>query len=244
MVSRMPTLRRGDISIEYQVHGGGYPLLLLAPGGMRSSASFWERAPFNPITEFARQYRVIAMDQRNAGGSRAPVSGADGWHSYAEDQLALLDELKVERCHLHGGCIGGAFALALIARAPERFSAAVLQQPIGYSGTNRQTFYELFDGWAAELKQARPDVSAEALPPFRSNMYDGDFVFSVSRESVATSPVPLLVLRGNDVYHPAPISEEIAHLAPHAELIHDWKTGEDLPRAVARVREFLSEHTP
>jgi len=54
----------------------------------------------------------------------------------------------------------------------------------------------------------------------------------------------LLVLRGNDVYHPAPISEEVASLAPRAELVHDWKTGEDLPRAVARVREFLSEHTP
>src|SRR6187431_837671 len=177
MVSRMPTLRRGETTIEYEVHGSGYPLLLLAPGGMRSARAFWGRAPFNPISELAGQYRVIAMDQRNAGGSRAPISAADGWHSYTDNQLALLDELKVERCHLHGGCIGGAFALALIARAPERFSAAVLQQPIGYSGTNRQTFYELFDGWAAELKQARPDVSAEALPPFRSNMYDGDFVF-------------------------------------------------------------------
>jgi hypothetical protein len=67
-------------------------------------------------------------------------------------------------------------------------------------------------------------------------------VFSVSRESLAACPVPLLVLRGNDVYHPAPISEEIVRLAPRAELVHDWKTGDDLARAVARVRSFLSEH--
>src|SRR6187431_2820167 len=177
MVTRMPSLRRGETTIEYEVHGTGHPLLPFAPGGMRSARSFWPRAPFNPITEFSAQYRVIAMDQRNAGASRAPITAADGWQSYADDQLALLDELKVERCHLLGMCIGGAFALALIARAPARVSAAVLQQPIGYSGTNRETFSELFDGWAAELKQARPDVSAEALPPFRSNMYDGDFVF-------------------------------------------------------------------
>ena len=152
MVSRMPTLRRGETTIEYEVHGSGHPLLLLAPGGMRSAISFWSRAPFNPITEFAAQYRVIAMDQRNAGGSRAQITAADGWHSYADDQLALLDELKVERCHLLGGCIGGAFALSLIERAPARVSAAVLQQPIGYSGSNRQVFYELFDGWLAELE--------------------------------------------------------------------------------------------
>ena len=244
MVSRMPTLRRGETTIEYEVHGSGHPLLLLAPGGMRSARPFWDRAPFNPIREFAGQYRVIAMDQRNAGGSRAPISAADGWHSYTDDQLALLDELKVERCHLLGGCIGGAFALALIARAPGRVSAAVLQQPIGDSGDNRGVFYELFESWITELKQTRADIPEDALPPFRARMYDGDFVFSVSRESVAACPVPLLVLRGNDVYHPSAISEEIVRLAPHAELVHDWKTGDDLPRAVARVRQFLNEHSP
>jgi pimeloyl-ACP methyl ester carboxylesterase len=239
----MPTLRRGETTIEYEVHGSGHPLLLLAPGGMRSTRSFWGRAPFNPISEFARQFRVIAMDQRNAGASRARISAADGWHSYTDDQLALLDELEVERCHLLGGCIGGSFALSLIARAPTRVSAAVLQQPIGYSGSNREVFYELFDGWVAELKQTRADIDDQALAPFRARMYDGDFVFSVSRESVAACPVPLLVLRGNDVYHPASTSEEIVRLAPRAELVHDWKTGDDLPLAVARVRQFLSEHS-
>jgi pimeloyl-ACP methyl ester carboxylesterase len=244
MVSRMPTFRRGEATIEYEVHGNGFPLLLLAPGGMRSATSVWARAPFHPVSQFAGQYRVISMDQRNAGGSRAPITAADGWHTYTEDQLALLDELKVERCHLFGGCIGGAFALSLIARAPERVACAVLQQPIGYSGSNRDVFYELFDGWIAELKQTRSDIADEALPPFRSRMYDGDFVFSVGRESVAACPVPLLVLRGNDVYHPSTTSEEIVRLAPRAELIHDWKTGDALPLAVARVRQFLSEHSP
>lgn len=239
----MATLRRGETTIAYEVHGSGFPLLLLAPGGMRSATAIWDRAPFHPIREFAGQYRVIAMDQRNAGASRAPITAADGWHSYADDQLALLDELQIERCHVHGGCIGGAFALSLIERAPERVASAVLQQPIGYSGSNRDVFYELFDGWASELKQSRTDIADEALPPFRARMYDGDFVFSVSRESVAACSVPLLVLRGNDVYHPSPISEEIARLAPRAELIHDWKTGDHVPRAVEQVRQFLSEHS-
>jgi hypothetical protein len=32
-------------------------------------------APINPTTEFADKFRVIAMDQRNAGGqSRAPIT--------------------------------------------------------------------------------------------------------------------------------------------------------------------------
>jgi hypothetical protein len=50
------------------------------------------------------------MDQRNAGGrSRAPVTAQDGWHSYAADHIALLDHLRIDRCHLFGQCIGGSF---------------------------------------------------------------------------------------------------------------------------------------
>ena len=209
---------------------------------MRSVLAKWNQAPYDPVKEFSDRFRVITMDQRNAGESSAKISESDGWHSYTDDHLALLDELEVERCHLLGGCIGGAFALSLIARAPERVSCAVLQQPIGFSGNNRDVFYELFDSWAAELLETRSDISPESLPPFRERMYGGDFVFSVSRASVQNCPVPLLVLRGNDVYHPTPISEEIVRLASHAELVRDWKTGDDLAHAVARVRAFLSDH--
>jgi pimeloyl-ACP methyl ester carboxylesterase len=240
----MPSFSRGEIRIAYEVHGAGYPVLLLAPGGMRSSMSFWQRTPFNPISELCEHFRVIAMDQRNAGGSRAPVHATDGWHTYAEDQLALLDELGIERCHLFGGCIGGAFCLALIDRAPARISAAVLQQPVGNSGSNRETFHAMVQGWAEELLRERSDVTAEALAGLESNFYDHDFAFSVTREAVAKCPVPLLVLRGNDEYHPAAVSEEIARIAPRAELIPIWKTGDDLVRAVSRVREFLLENTP
>ena len=132
--------------------------------------------------------------------------------------------------------------LSLIAAAPERVSAAVLQQPIGFDGSNRALFYQLFDSWAGELMQARTDIAAHALPAFRERMYAGDFVFSVSRDAALRCATPLLVLRGDDAYHPSAISEEIARTAPHAELVRDWKTGDDLKRAVLRVRSFLAEH--
>jgi pimeloyl-ACP methyl ester carboxylesterase len=238
----MPTFTRGSTTIYYETHGSGQPVLVFAPGGMQSEIARLARSPWHPVAELSDQFRVITMDQRNAGASRAAVSAQDGWHTYTEDHLALLDELKVERCHVLGICIGGAFALSLIAAAPERVSAAVLQQPIGFDGTNRGVFYELFDTWAAQLLTEGTDIAAGALAPFRERMYGGDFVFSVPRAAVARCAVPLLVLRGNDVYHPAPISQEIVHLAPRAELVHDWKTGEDLSRAVARVRSFLAEH--
>jgi pimeloyl-ACP methyl ester carboxylesterase len=240
----VPTFVRGDTSIHYEVYGTGHPVLLLAPGGMRSSIPFWDLAPFHPVRELSGQFQVIAMDQRNAGQSRAPVSATDGWPSYTSDHVALLDHLGIESCHLLGGCIGGAFCLALLAAVPARVTAAVLQQPIGLGGDNREAFRKMFDGWAEELVQGRPDVTADALAGLKSNLYDSDFAFSVSRKEVRTARAPLLVLRGNDLYHPAETSEEIARIAPRAELISSWKQGADLDRAVSRVKSFLATYTP
>jgi pimeloyl-ACP methyl ester carboxylesterase len=240
----MPTFNRGAISIHYEIHGTGHPVLLFAPGGMRSGMAFWELAPFEPVRELAGEFRVIAMDQRNAGKSRAPVTASDGWRTYTEDHLALLDHLAVDRCHVLGGCIGGSFGLGLIAAAPGRVTAAVLQQPIGLAGDNRKAFHQLFDGWAEEIAPSHPELTPGVLEAFKTNLYGGEFVFSVSRAEVQKAVVPLLVLRGNDVYHPAEISEEIARLSPCAELVSSWKKGDDLARAVTRVREFFAAHRP
>lgn len=239
----MPTFENGDVSIYYEEHGDGFPVLLIAPGGMRSAVSFWERTPWNPIEDLAGEFRVIAMDQRNAGASTAPVRGSDGWHVYTRDQLALLDHLNVERFHVAGMCIGGPYCMGLIEAAPDRVAAAVLFQTIGLKD-NRQAFYEMFDSWAAELKPGRPDVPEEDWESFKHNMYDGDFLFNVDRDFVAACRTPLLVLCGADHYHPTETSEEIARLAPHAQLIETWKEGDAREQARAEVRRFLHEHTP
>ncbi|MCZ6860281.1 MAG: alpha/beta fold hydrolase [Alphaproteobacteria bacterium] len=60
------------------------------------------------------------------------------WHTYAADQLALVDHLGIERCHTLGGCIGSSFCLTLCEIVPERISSAVLQNPIGWNNSERQ----------------------------------------------------------------------------------------------------------
>jgi pimeloyl-ACP methyl ester carboxylesterase len=240
----MPLFEQGDVTLHYEEYGSGYPLLLIAPGGMRSTIGFWERMPFNPIKEFAGEFRVIAMDQRNAGESRAPIAATDGWQSYTADQLALLDQLGIDRCHIMGGCIGSSYCLALVQAAPERISAAVLQNPIGLSANNRDAFAGMFDEWANELAQQRADVSRADLHSFGENMFGGDFVFTVSRDFVRSCHTPFLVLAGDDNFHPTATAEEIASLAPNAELILQWKTPEVVRGVVETIRDFLNANTP
>ncbi len=239
----MPTFEHGDVALYYEEHGHGFPILLIAPGGMRSAASFWQRTPWNPIEDLAGEFRVIAMDQRNAGGSSAPICADDGWHVYTKDQLALMDHLGVDRFHVAGMCIGGPYCMGLIQAAPERVASAVLFQTIGVKD-NRQAFYDMFDSWADELKPKRPDVSAQAWESFKHNMYDGDFLFNVDRDFVRACGTPLLVLCGADLYHPTETSREVADLAPNARFIEHWKEGDAREAARAAVREFLISNTP
>ena len=102
----MPTLIRPDgAEIYYEVHGQGYPLLLLAPGGVSSEIAGWQRAAINPIERFSDDFMVIAMDQRHAGKSRSPLIR----FSYAQtmgDQTAVLNDLGLPHAHVMGGWIG------------------------------------------------------------------------------------------------------------------------------------------
>ena len=151
----MPTFKRGDVSIHFEEYGGGYPILLFAPGGMRSSIEFWANSPFDPTKELAAEFRVIAMDQRNAGKSAGPISAHDGWDTYTGDHIVLLDHLGIRQCHVMGGCIGSSYCLGVIKAAPQRVSAAILQNPIGLSPRNREMFFRMFDTWADPLKLQR-----------------------------------------------------------------------------------------
>ncbi|MEE8314074.1 MAG: alpha/beta hydrolase [Myxococcota bacterium] len=239
----MPSFEHAGASIHYEIVGEGFPVVVFAPGGMRSTISFWDSAPWDPRRELAGQFRVVAMDQRNAGSSTAPVRSGDGWDSYAADHLALLDHLGIDRCHVMGGCIGSSYCLGVMQAAPERVAAAVLQNPIGLAD-NRSAFHEMFDGWADEIRVQQPEVADEVWTAFRDRMYGGDFVFNLSRDFVRSCQTPILILAGADLYHPAQISREIAELAPQAELIERWQEPDAVADTVKRVQSFLVAHTP
>ncbi len=240
----MPTFERAGVSIYYEEFGSGYPLLLFAPGGMRSAIEWWHQSAFDPTVELAKDFHVIAMDQRNAGKSRAPISADDSWRTYTGDQVALLDHLAIRTTHIMGGCIGSSYCLGFIQAVPERVSAAILQNPIGLSENNRDQFRQMFDGWATELKQQRLGLDDATFASFRERMYGGEFVFSVSRDFVRACRTPMLVLAGNDAFHPTATAQEIAALAPNAELVLKWREPEIVAGTVKRVRAFLKTHMP
>lgn len=241
----MASFEHGAVTIHFDVEGDGFPILLIAPGGMRSANELWNDMPWNPRS-LADTYRVVGMDQRNAGRSSAPVSADDGWATYTADQLALLDHLGIERCHVIGMCIGGPYIAALLKSAPERFASAVMLQPVGVEpdGSNRSAFEEMFDAWVELRADAHGDVDEATWASFRSNMWDGEFVLTATPDEVAACDTPMLVAMGNDLYHPSSVSREIADRAPNATFVETWKEGAALEEFDGVARGFLAEHTP
>lgn len=247
----MPMLKRPDAEIHYEVHGRGFPVMLYAPGGLRSQMDMWSAAPnyangvpwMDPRTALADRFTVIAMDQRNAGRSVADVKPDHGWHTFAADHLALMDHLGFARFHVMGGCIGGSYCFEAIEQAPGRVAAAVLQNPIGLH-ENRDTWDAAVEGYGETVRARDPSIPQSTIDSFGRNMFGNDFVFSVTRDFVKACRTPLLLQPGTDKPHPGPVSDEIAALAPNIVVQKDWRGPAFLAESIRRVRAFLESHTP
>src|SRR5262245_26645309 len=72
----MSFYEKGPVRIHYEEFGSGFPLLLIAGGGLNSTAAGVKGGnPFPAVEEFKGEYRCIASDLRNAnnGQSTGPL---------------------------------------------------------------------------------------------------------------------------------------------------------------------------
>src|SRR6187431_2830186 len=239
---------RGPVRIYYEETGSGFPLLLIAGGGLNSTIAALA-SPFNAIEEFKGEYRCIASDLRNANGgsSSGPLEIARPWDAYTDDHLGLMDHLRIEKFMVMGFCIGGPFIWNLLRRAPNRVVAAVLAQPSGSRPEMRDLFYENnMKTWGPEFVKRRPDVTLETVDRFLTKMYrtNADFVFTVTRDFVSKCQTPVLILPDDIPSHPYAVAMEAAMLAPKAEVsMFPWKEPKErIPLAVRQIRSFLRAH--
>jgi pimeloyl-ACP methyl ester carboxylesterase len=247
----MSFYEKGPVRIQYEEAGSGFPLLLIAGGGLSSTISGLARAPFNAIEEFKGEYRCIASDLRNAnaGQSSGPLEIDRPWDAYTDDQLGLMDHLGIDKFMVLGFCIGGPFIWNLLKRAPDRIVAAVLAQPSGSRPEMRDLFYEgNMKTWGPELSKRRPDITMEMVDKFLTRMYrtNPDFVFTVTRDFVRDCQTPVLILPDDIPAHPYAVAMEAAMLAPKAEVsMFPWKEPKErIPLAVRQIRSFLRAHRP
>ncbi|HYB11185.1 MAG TPA: alpha/beta hydrolase [Alphaproteobacteria bacterium] len=107
------TVRANGASFHVAQIGQGAPLLLL-----HGWPEFW--LTWEPVMQrLADRYRLIAPDLRGFGDSDKP-NGPFGPDGHAQDMLALLTALGIDRVGVIGHDIGGAAMQPLARKAPER----------------------------------------------------------------------------------------------------------------------------
>jgi pimeloyl-ACP methyl ester carboxylesterase len=119
------------VKIHYVVEGQGEPVLLIH-GFTVNIQSQWA-AP-GIIKALAKDYRVIALDNRGHGKSDKPHDPKRYGLEMVEDQVRLLDHLKIDKAHVVGYSMGAAIAAKLLVTHPDR----LLSVTLGGSGGFRE----------------------------------------------------------------------------------------------------------
>ncbi|NTV10538.1 MAG: alpha/beta fold hydrolase [Zoogloea sp.] len=122
------SLQAAGLATNVHDLGAGEPVMLIHGSGPGVTAwANWRLV----MPALAESRRVIAPDMAGFGYTERPAGAKydmDGWVAHA---LGVLDALDIRRTDLVGNSFGGAIALALAIRHPERVRRLVLMGSVG-----------------------------------------------------------------------------------------------------------------
>jgi len=121
-------IRTGSFETNVHDRGSGVPVLMVHGSGPGVSAWANWRHAIPPLSE---RRRVIAPDMRGFGYTDRPGDAVYSMHNWVEQLLDLMAALAIPQADVVGNSFGGALALALAIRAPERVRRLVLMGSVG-----------------------------------------------------------------------------------------------------------------
>ena len=116
-------IQAGDLRLHAVIGGDGPPLLLVH--GWPQTWYAWRMI----MPTLARDFQVIAVDQRGIGLSDKPTPGYDSG-SQANDMVALMEALGHKRFAMYGTDTGMPIAYAVAADHPDRLDRLVVSEAV------------------------------------------------------------------------------------------------------------------
>ncbi|MCW8376282.1 alpha/beta fold hydrolase [Streptomyces justiciae] len=240
----MPQLEVDGAALTYDDEGPrdgeGVPLVFVH--GWTADRHRWD----HQLAHFAEKRRVIRLDLRGHGESSG--AGVRTIAELADDVLALLDHLGVERCVLVGHSMGGMIAQTITLAHPERVERMVLVNSIGrmtYSrgrgllmGVSTLVPFKLFvaaniqrafaPGYPRDEIRAYIKASADTPREVVRTLYGAMRAFDVL-DRVGEIRVPTLMVHGyHDIQLPVRQMLRMAKAYPDAE-VRIIDAGHELP---------------
>lgn len=236
----MPFFSHNDVTLYYEVHGSGPPLVLLA--GLASDSQSW--LPLLPL--LSEHYTVVVLDNRGVGRSTQECSISIPL--MVDDTMALIRHLELKKVSLLGHSMGGMVALECALRYPEIVQCLMLAATtarnsnrnnllftdwaIAYAaGSNPAAWFRTVFAWIFTERffdnQPLVDAAVQYLLAYPWPQSAG--AFRRQTEAIATFDatallasvaVPVLVLAGQqDILMPLSAAEQLAEHIPGARLV-------------------------
>ncbi|MGE0315326.1 MAG: 3-oxoadipate enol-lactonase [Lautropia sp.] len=136
---------------DVHVDGSHNDEVLLLSNSLSSDLTMWDEQ----IERWSRRFKVVRYDPRGHGAT-PPTPGPYTIEQLAQDALAILDGLDIERAHVCGLSMGGMVAMALLRIAPRRIRRAVLSNTAAYMGPR-----SLWDGRIELVRTGGMEASVE-----------------------------------------------------------------------------------
>ena len=121
----MPSFHNGDVEIAYLDEGEGDPIVLVHGFASTKNVNWVYPTWVSDLKKEGR--RVIALDNRGHGDS-AKLYDSDAYEIaiMADDVIALLDHLNIERADVMGYSLGSRMTAILARNKPQRLRSAIL----------------------------------------------------------------------------------------------------------------------
>jgi pimeloyl-ACP methyl ester carboxylesterase len=154
----------GDLSMYYEVHGKGRPLILLH--GAYMTADMME-----PILPGLAKIRQVIVPEQQGHGRTADIDRPITYEQMADDTAALARHIEIDHADVVGYSMGGGIALQLAIRHPALVRRLVVASATFSSDGMPAAALEMFPSITPELFAGSP-IEAEYL---RTAPNPGDF---------------------------------------------------------------------
>jgi 3-oxoadipate enol-lactonase len=118
----MPFIRAGGLAVHYDLRGPEGAEVVMLSNSLGTNFHVWDPQ----AAALSQKYRVLRYDKRGHGLTECPPEEAYTIARLAQDAVALLDALAIERVHFCGLSIGGMIGQKLAATAPNRIISLTL----------------------------------------------------------------------------------------------------------------------
>ncbi|MGB0774246.1 MAG: alpha/beta fold hydrolase [Akkermansiaceae bacterium] len=115
----MPKHTTNGITMHYEVHGKGEPVLCIM--GITAPNAVWE----DHVAEWSQHFQCITPDNRGVGETDKPPGDYTS-EMMADDHAGLLDALGIESAHIIGCSMGSIIGQQLALRHPQKVKSLTL----------------------------------------------------------------------------------------------------------------------